>query len=102
MRPSNSLNETSSMLLLLLMESEGFPFMRGKRCSEHKGQAGVNRKDSLEPRLLEEPCLHRRVLEVGGLVQTDLSEIPAVMFGRAKVWPLQQVNHLLKVWKGRA
>lgn len=88
-------------MLLLLMESEGCPFMRGKRCSEHKGRAGVNRGYSLEPGLLEEPCLHRRVSEVGGLVQTDLSEIPAVMFGGAKVWSLQQVNHLLKVWKGR-
>lgn len=89
------------LLLLLLTESEGFPFMRGKRCPEHKGQAGVNREDSLAPGLLEEPCLHRRVSEVGGLVQMDLSEIPAVMFGGTKVWPLQQVNHLLKVWKGR-
>lgn len=75
--------------------------MRGKRCSEHKGQAGVNREDSLEPGLLEESCLHRWASEVGGLVQTDLSEIPAVMFGGAKVWPLQQDNHLLNAWKGR-
>lgn len=84
------------------MSQNVFPFMSGKLCSEHKGQAGVNREDSLEPGLLEEPCLHRWVSEVEGLVQTDLSEIPAVMFGGAKVGPLQQDDHLLKCGKAES